>query len=357
MKKALITGITGQDGSYLAELLLEKGYEVHGIKRRASSFNTQRIDHLYVDLHEKNVKFKLHYGDLTDSTNIIRIIQEVQPDEIYNLGAMSHVKVSFDSPEYVANVDGIGALRILEAVRILGLEKKTKIYQASTSELYGGLPENKNEKGFYDEKSPFYPRSPYGVAKIYGFWITKNYREAYGMYACNGILFNHESPRRGETFVTRKITMAVSRIAKGKQDCLYLGNLNAQRDWGHAKDYVEAMWRMLQQDQPEDFVIATGKTTYVRDFVKMAFAECGITLEFEGENENEIAKIKSCSHPDYQVEIGKTVVKIDPKYYRPTEVDLLIGDPSKSNTQLGWIPKYDLPALVKDMMESDLKLV
>jgi GDPmannose 4,6-dehydratase len=270
---------------------------------------------------------------------------------------MSHVKVSFDSPEYVANVDGIGALRILEAVRILGLEKKTKIYQASTSELYGGLPENKNEKGFYDEKSPFYPRSPYGAAKIYGFWITKNYREAYGMYACNGILFNHESPRRGETFVTRKITMAVSRIAKGKQDCLYLGNLNAQRDWGHAKDYVEAMWRMLQQDQPEDFVIATGKTTYVRDFVKMAFAECGITLEFEGENENEIAKIKSCSHPDYQVEIGKTVVKIDPKYYRPTEVDLLIGDPSKSNTQLGWIPKYDLPALVKDMMESDLKLV
>ena len=357
MKKALITGITGQDGSYLAELLLEKGYEVHGIKRRASSFNTQRIDHLYMDLHESNVHFKLHYGDLTDSTNIIRIIQEVQPDEIYNLGAMSHVKVSFDSPEYVANVDGIGALRILEAVRILGLEKKTKIYQASTSELYGGLPENKNEKGFYDEKSPFYPRSPYGVAKIYGFWITKNYREAYGMYACNGILFNHESPRRGETFVTRKITMAVSRIAKGKQDCLYLGNLNAQRDWGHAKDYVEAMWRMLQQDQPEDFVIATGKTTYVRDFVKMAFAECGITLEFEGENENEIAKIKSCSHPDYQVEIGKTVVKIDPKYYRPTEVDLLIGDPSKSNTQLGWIPKYDLPALVKDMIESDLKLV
>ena len=357
MKKALITGITGQDGSYLAELLLEKGYEVHGIKRRASSFNTQRIDHLYMDLHESNVHFKLHYGDLTDSTNIIRIIQEVQPDEIYNLGAMSHVKVSFDSPEYVANVDGIGALRILEAVRILGLEKKTKIYQASTSELYGGLPENKNEKGFYDEKSPFYPRSPYGVAKIYGFWITKNYREAYGMYACNGILFNHESPRRGETFVTRKITMAVSRIAKGKQDCLYLGNLNAQRDWGHAKDYVEAMWRMLQQDQPEDFVIATGKTTYVRDFVKMAFAECGITLEFEGENENEIAKIKSCSHPDYQVEIGKTVVKIDPKYYRPTEVDLLIGDPSKSITQLGWIPKYDLPALVKDMMESDLKLV
>lgn len=356
MKKALITGITGQDGSYLAELLLEKGYEVHGIKRRASSFNTQRIDHLYMDLHESNGNFKLHYGDLTDSTNIIRIIQEVQPDEIYNLGAMSHVKVSFDSPEYVANVDGIGTLRILEAIRILGLTEKTRIYQASTSELYGGLPENKNAAGFYDEKSPFYPRSPYGVAKIYGFWITKNYREAYGMYACNGILFNHESPRRGETFVTRKITMAVARIAKGKQDTLYLGNLNAQRDWGHAKDYVEAMWKMLQQDQPEDFVIATGKTTYVRDFVKMAFSECGIELEFSGENENEIAKVKSCSNPDYQLEIGKTVVKIDPQYYRPTEVDLLLGDPTKANTQLDWTPKYDLAGLVKDMMQSDLKL-
>ena len=356
MKKALITGITGQDGSYLAELLLEKGYEVHGIKRRASSFNTQRIDHLYMDLHENNVRFKLHYGDLTDSTNIIRIIQEVQPDEIYNLGAMSHVKVSFDSPEYVANVDGIGTLRILEAIRILGLSDKTKIYQASTSELYGGLPENKNAAGFYDEKSPFYPRSPYGVAKIYGFWITKNYREAYGMYACNGILFNHESPRRGETFVTRKITMAVSRIAKGKQEILYLGNLNAQRDWGHAKDYVEAMWKMLQQDQPEDFVIATGKTTSVRDFVQMAFAEVGIEIECEGENENEVAKIKACNHPDYQLEIGKTVVKVDPEYYRPTEVDLLLGDPTKANTQLNWQPKYDLPALVKDMMQSDLKL-
>lgn len=356
MKKALITGITGQDGSYLAELLLEKGYEVHGIKRRASSFNTQRIDHLYMDLHENNVHFKLHYGDLTDSTNIIRIIQEVQPDEIYNLGAMSHVKVSFDSPEYVANVDGIGTLRILEAIRILGLAEKTRIYQASTSELYGGLPENKNAAGFYDEKSPFYPRSPYGVAKIYGFWITKNYREAYGMYACNGILFNHESPRRGETFVTRKITMAVARIAKGKQDVLYLGNLNAQRDWGHAKDYVEAMWKMLQQDKAEDFVIATGKTTYVRDFVKMAFAECGIELEFSGANENEIAKVKSCSHPDYQIEIGKTVVKIDPQYYRPTEVDLLLGDPTKANTQLGWKPKYNLAGLVKDMMQSDIKL-
>lgn len=356
-KVALITGITGQDGSYLAELLLEKGYMVHGIKRRASSFNTQRIDHLYIDQHEKNVKFKLHYGDLTDSTNIIRIIQEVQPDEIYNLGAMSHVKVSFDSPEYVANVDGIGTLRILEAVRILGLEKKTRIYQASTSELYGGMPENKNERGFYDENSPFYPRSPYGAAKIYGFWITKNYREAYNMYACNGILFNHESPRRGETFVTRKITMATAAIALGKQDCLYLGNLNAQRDWGHAKDYVEAMWRILQQDKPEDYVIATGTTTYIRDFLKMSFAEVGIELEFEGSEENEIAKVKSCSHPDYQLEIGKVVVRVDPQYYRPTEVDLLIGDPTKAKTQLGWKPQYDLEALVKDMVSSDLRLM
>lgn len=356
-KIALITGITGQDGSYLAELLLEKGYMVHGIKRRASSFNTQRIDHLYVDQHEKNVNFKLHYGDLTDSTNIIRIIQEVQPDEIYNLGAMSHVKVSFDSPEYVANVDGIGTLRILEAVRILGLEKKTKIYQASTSELYGGMSENKNEKGFYDENSPFYPRSPYGAAKIYGFWITKNYREAYGMYACNGILFNHESPRRGETFVTRKITMATAAIALGKQDCLYLGNLNAQRDWGHAKDYVEAMWRILQQEQPEDYVIATGKTTYIRDFLKMSFAEVGIELEFEGSEENEIAKVKSCNNPDYQLEIGKIVVRVDPQYYRPTEVDLLIGDPTKAKEKLGWKPQYDLQALVKDMVQSDLCLM
>lgn len=356
-KVALITGITGQDGSYLAELLLEKGYTVHGIKRRASSFNTQRIDHLYVDQHEKKVKFKLHYGDLTDSTNIIRIIQEVQPDEIYNLGAMSHVKVSFDSPEYVANVDGIGTLRILEAVRILGLEKKTRIYQASTSELYGGMPENKNEKGFYDENSPFYPRSPYGAAKIYGFWITKNYREAYNMYACNGILFNHESPRRGETFVTRKITMATAAIALGKQDCLYLGNLNAQRDWGHAKDYVEAMWRILQQDKPEDYVIATGTTTYIRDFLKMSFAEVGIELQFEGSEENEIAKVKSCNHPDYQLEIGKVVVRVDPQYYRPTEVDLLIGDPTKAKTQLDWKPQYDLEALVKDMVSSDLRLM
>lgn len=357
MKTALITGVTGQDGSYLAELLLEKGYNVHGIKRRASSFNTQRIDHLYVDQHESHVNFKLHYGDLTDSTNIIRIIQEVQPDEIYNLGAMSHVKVSFDSPEYVANVDGIGTLRILEAVRILGLEKKTKIYQASTSELYGGLEENKNSAGFYDENSPFYPRSPYGVAKIYGFWITKNYREAYNMYACNGILFNHESPRRGETFVTRKITMAAAAIAKGKQEVLYLGNLDAQRDWGHAKDYVEAMWRILQQDVAEDYVIATGKTTYVRDFVRMAFAEAGIELTFEGKNENEVAKVAKCNHPDYQLEAGKVVVKIDPQYYRPTEVDLLIGDPTKSKTKLGWEPKYDLAGLVKEMMQEDLKIM
>ncbi|MXS69624.1 GDP-mannose 4,6-dehydratase [Flavobacteriaceae bacterium W22] len=355
MKTALITGVTGQDGSYLAELLLEKGYRVHGIKRRASSFNTQRIDHLYQDQHEQNVNFTLHYGDLTDSTNIIRIIQEVQPDEIYNLGAMSHVKVSFDSPEYVANVDGIGTLRILEAVRILGLEKKTRIYQASTSELYGGLPENKNAAGFYDENSPFYPRSPYGAAKIYGFWITKNYREAYGMFACNGILFNHESPRRGETFVTRKITMAVAAIAKGKQECLYLGNLNALRDWGHAKDYVEAMWRILQQEKPEDYVIAMGETTSVRDFVRMAFNEIGVELSFEGENENEIAKVKACNNPLYQLEIGKTVVSVDPDYYRPTEVDLLIGDPTKAKTQLGWKPQYDLQALVKEMVFSDLQ--
>jgi GDPmannose 4,6-dehydratase len=357
MKTALITGITGQDGSYLAELLIEKGYMVHGIKRRASSFNTQRIDHIYQDQHSSELKFKLHYGDLTDSTNIIRIIQEVQPDEIYNLGAMSHVKVSFDSPEYVANVDGLGTLRILEAVRILGLEKKTRIYQASTSELYGGLPENKNDKGFYDENSAFYPRSPYGAAKIYGFWITKNYREAYGMFACNGILFNHESPRRGETFVTRKITMATAAIALGKQDCLYLGNLNALRDWGHAKDYVEAMWRILQQETPEDFIIATGKTTSIRDFVRMAFQEIGVTLTFEGSQENEIAKVQACSNPAYQLEIGKVVVRVDPSYYRPTEVDLLLGDPTKAKTQLGWVPEYDLAGLVREMVASDLRLV
>jgi GDPmannose 4,6-dehydratase len=348
---------------------LEKGYMVHGIKRRSSSFNTQRIDHLYIDQHESHVNFKLHYGDLTDSTNIIRIIQEVQPDEIYNLGAMSHVKVSFDSPEYVANVDGIGTLRILEAVRILGLEKKTRIYQASTSELYGGLEENKNEQGFYDENSPFYPRSPYGVAKIYGFWITKNYREAYNMYACNGVLFNHESPRRGETFVTRKITMATAAIVLGKQERLYLGNLNALRDWGHAKDYVEAMWRILQQDVAEDYVIATGVTTSVRDFVRLAFAEVGVTLRFEGEAESEqaivervdkelfVQKVGDNAEQRISELIGKTVVCIDPKYYRPTEVDLLIGDPTKSKTKLGWVPEYDLAGLVKDMVSSDLKIV
>ncbi|MBE8719322.1 GDP-mannose 4,6-dehydratase [Sphingobacterium pedocola] len=370
MKTALITGVTGQDGSYLAELLLEKGYMVHGIKRRASSFNTQRIDHLYIDQHEQHVRFKLHYGDLTDSTNLIRIIQEVQPDEIYNLGAMSHVKVSFDSPEYVGNVDGLGTLRILEAVRILGLEKKTRIYQASTSELYGGLADNKNAKGFYDENSPFYPRSPYGVAKIYGFWITKNYREAYNIYACNGILFNHESPRRGETFVTRKITMATAAIALGKQECLFLGNLNSLRDWGHAKDYVEAMWRILQQDVAEDYVIATGVTTSVRDFVKIAFAELGITLRFEGENEQEVGIVDTIDEMIFSDSVGseiadmqisklpnQQIVKIDPAYYRPTEVDLLIGDPTKSKTKLGWNPQYDLSALVKEMVKSDLELL
>ncbi|MFD2742983.1 MULTISPECIES: GDP-mannose 4,6-dehydratase [Sphingobacterium] len=357
MKTALITGITGQDGSYLAELLLEKGYMVHGVKRRASSFNTHRIDHLYIDQHEQHVRFKLHYGDLTDSTNLIRIIQEVQPDEIYNLGAMSHVKVSFDSPEYVGNVDGLGTLRILEAVRILKLENKTRIYQASTSELYGGLEENKNSEGFYDESSPFYPRSPYGVAKIYGFWITKNYREAYNMYACNGILFNHESPRRGETFVTRKITMATAAIALGKQECLYLGNMNALRDWGHAKDYVEAMWRILQQDEPEDYVIATGITTSVRDFVRLAFQEVGVELEFSGEAEQEIAMVKSLSNDEYQFEIGQVVVRVDPTYYRPTEVDLLLGDPTKSKTKLGWKPQYDLAALVSEMVVSDIALM
>ncbi|RZF61687.1 GDP-mannose 4,6-dehydratase [Sphingobacterium corticibacterium] len=354
---ALITGITGQDGSYLAEFLLEKGYMVHGIKRRSSSFNTQRIDHLYMDPHERHVNFRLHYGDLTDSMNIIRIIQEVQPDEIYNLGAMSHVKVSFDSPEYVANVDAIGTLRILEAVRILGLEKKTRIYQASTSELYGGLVENKNKDGFYDESSAFYPRSPYGVAKIYGFWIVKNYREAYQLYTCNGILFNHESPRRGETFVTRKITMAVAAIAMGQQHCLYLGNLDALRDWGHAKDYVEAMWLILQQPQPDDYVIATGKATSVRDFVIMAFAEIGVELEFEGSGEHEIGRVKRAIDGRYKLNIGDIVVKVDPEYYRPTEVDLLIGDATKSKTVLGWVPKYDLPALVKEMVESDLTLL
>lgn len=356
-KVALITGITGQDGSYLAELLLEKGYIVHGIKRRSSLFNTDRIDHLYQDPHDPDQRLKLHYGDLTDSMNLTRIIQEAQPDEIYNLGAMSHVKVSFDSPEYVGNVDGLGTLRILEAVRILGLEKKTRIYQASTSELYGGMAENKNERGFYDENSPFYPRSPYGVAKIYGFWITKNYREAYDMYACNGILFNHESPRRGETFVTRKITRAVAKIALGLQEKFYLGNLEAKRDWGHAKDYVRMMWMILQADKAEDWVIATGVTTTVRDFVRMAFAEVGIELEFKGEGVDEKAFVKACNNPAYQLEIGKEILSVDPSYFRPTEVDLLIGDPTKAKEQLGWVPEYDLEALVKDMMQSDVLLM
>lgn len=357
MKTALITGITGQDGSYLAELLLSKGYLVHGIKRRSSLFNTDRIDHLYQDPHEPNQRLKLHYGDLTDSMNLTRIIKETQPDEIYNLGAMSHVKVSFDSPEYVGNVDGLGTLRILEAVRLLGMEKKTRIYQASTSELYGGLPENKNVHGFYDETCPFYPRSPYGVAKIYGFWITKNYREAYNMFACNGILFNHESPRRGETFVTRKITRAVSKIALGLQDKFYLGNLDAQRDWGHAKDYVRMMWMILQADQPEDWVIATGITTTVRDFVEMAFAEVGIELEFKGSGVDEKAYIQACKNPDYQLEIGKEVLSVDPSYFRPTEVDLLLGDPSKAKEKLNWVPEYDLAGLIRDMMKSDLILM
>ncbi len=356
MKVALITGVTGQDGSYLAEFLLEKGYEVHGLKRRASSLNTQRIDHIYQDPHEENPRFKLHYGDLSDSLNITKIIQICQPDEIYNLGAMSHVKVSFDMPEYVGQVDGLGTLRILEAVRLLGLEKKTRIYQASTSELYGGMSENKNEKGYYDEKSSFYPRSPYGVAKIYGFWISKNYREAYDMFVCNGILFNHESPRRGETFVTRKITRAVARIALGKKDKFYLGNLDAKRDWGHAKDYVRMMWMILQADKPEDWVIATGKTTSVRDFVKLAFREVGIELEFKGRGVDEKAYVVSCSDEKYQIETGKEILSIDPQYFRPTEVDLLIGDPTKAKDKLGWIPKYDLPSLVADMMASDIKL-
>ncbi len=351
MKKALITGVTGQDGAYLSDLLLKKGYEVHGIKRRSSLFNTDRIDHLYEDPHIDNRHFVLHYGDLTDSSNLIRIIQEVQPDEIYNLGAMSHVKVSFDIPEYTANADAIGTLRILEAVRLLGLTEKTRVYQASTSELYGLVQEVPQS-----EKTPFYPRSPYAVAKMYGFWITVNYREAYNMYACNGILFNHESPLRGETFVTRKITRAVAKIALGMQDKLYLGNMNAKRDWGHAKDYVEAMWLMLQQDKPDDFVIATGVTTEVRDFVRMAFAEVGVELEFKGEQEKEVGVVKSCSNPAYQLTVGSEVVKVDPAYYRPTEVELLIGNPAKANQKLGWKPKYDLKGLVEEMVAADLDI-
>jgi len=359
-KTALITGITGQDGAYLAEFLLKKGYKVHGLKRRSSLFNTDRIDHLYQDPHLDNRNFTLHFGDLTDSTNLIRVIQETQPDEIYNLAAQSHVKVSFDTPEYTANADGIGTLRILEAVRLLGMIEKTRIYQASTSELYGlvqAVPQS--------ETTPFYPRSPYAVAKMYGYWITVNYREAYKMYACNGILFNHESPVRGETFVTRKITRAVAKIALGLQDKLYLGNLSAQRDWGHAKDYVEAMWLILQQEKPEDFVIATGVTTTVRDFVRLAFAELGIEIEFSGKGEQEKGviidvdeeRLAELNIDKSLIKFGQTVVKVDPAYYRPTEVDLLIGDPTKANTKLGWIPKYDLQMLVTDMVQSDLHLM
>ena len=351
-KVALITGITGQDGSYLAEFLLKKGYEVHGIKRRTSLFNTDRIDHLYQDPHEKNVKLHLHFGDMTDSMNLTRIIQEVQPDEIYNLAAMSHVAVSFETPEYVANADGTGTLRILEAVRLLGLEKKTKIYQASTSELFGKVQEVPQS-----ETTPFYPRSPYAVAKMYAYWITVNYREAYGMFACNGILFNHESPVRGETFVTRKITRAASKIALGLQEKLYLGNLDAKRDWGHAKDYVRMMWMILQTDEPEDWVIATGETTTVRDFVKMAFEYVGIALVFKGEGIDEKAYVVSCANPKYQVEIGSNVVAVDPKYFRPTEVDMLLGNPAKAENKLGWKREYKLSELVNEMMESDLKLM
>jgi len=360
MKVALITGVTGQDGAYLAEFLLKKGYFVHGLKRRSSLFNTDRIDHLYQDQHEQGVNFKLHFGDLTDSTNLIRIIQETQPDEIYNLAAMSHVHVSFEMPEYTANADGIGTLRLLEAIRILGLENKTRIYQASTSELYGlvqAVPQS--------ETTPFYPRSPYAVAKMYAYWITVNYREAYKMYACNGILFNHESPLRGETFVTRKITRAAAKIALGLQNCLYLGNLSAQRDWGHAKDYIEAMWLILQQEQAEDYVIATGVTTTVREFVRMSFAELGITVEFSGKDANERGVVIDVDDEmllklglnDTYLKPGTIVVQVDEKYFRPTEVDLLLGDPTKANTKLGWTPKYDLPALVKDMVQSDFNLM
>ena len=351
-KVALITGITGQDGSYLAEFLLKKGYIVHGVKRRSSLFNTDRIDHLYQDPHVENRNLILHFGDMTDSMNLTRIIQETQPDEIYNLAAMSHVAVSFETPEYVANADGTGTLRILEAVKLLGLSKKTRIYQASTSELYGKVQETPQS-----ETTPFYPRSPYAVAKMYAYWITVNYREAYGMFACNGILFNHESPVRGETFVTRKITRAASKIALGLQDRLFLGNLDAKRDWGHAKDYVRMMWMILQAEQPEDWVIATGQTTTVRDFVKMAFAYAGIELEFKGEGVEEKGYVVSCSNPEYQVAIGTNVVAVDPRYFRPTEVDLLLGDPTKAEKKLGWNREYKLADLVNDMMQSDLKLM
>lgn len=360
MKVALITGITGQDGAYLAEFLLKKGYEVHGIKRRSSLFNTERIDHIYEDPHKSGARMHLHYGDLTDSTNLIRIIQEVQPDEIYNLAAQSHVQVSFETPEYTANSDGLGTLRILEAVRILGLTEKTRIYQASTSELYGlvqAVPQS--------ETTPFYPRSPYAVAKMYAYWITVNYREAYNMYACNGILFNHESPVRGETFVTRKITRAAARIALGLQDKLFMGNLNSRRDWGHAKDYVEAMYLILQQEKPEDFVIATGKTTEIREFIRMAFGYMGVSLDFQGEGANEKGIVASIDAAKFESQvgrkpdlaIGKEVLFVDPKYFRPTEVDLLIGDANKAKEKLGWEAKHTLHDLVNDMMQSDIKLM
>jgi GDPmannose 4,6-dehydratase len=351
MKVALITGITGQDGSYLAEFLLQKGYKVHGIKRRTSLINTQRIDHLYKDQHEADVNMVLHYGDLTDSTNIIRIIQQVQPDEIYNLGAMSHVQVSFEEPEYVANVDAMGTLRLLEAIRILGLEKKTKIYQASTSELYGKVRETPQT-----ESTPFYPRSPYGVAKMYAYWITVNYREAYGMFACNGILFNHESPVRGETFVTRKITRGVAEIVLGLKKKLWLGNLNAKRDWGHAKDYVEAMWLMLQQDKPEDYVIATGHTHSVRDFVIKAFAHAGVHIRFEGEGANEAGIVEKTVLQDLKLKPGDVVVEVDKRYFRPTEVDVLIGNAEKAGRNLGWKPRYTLDEMIKEMVQSDIEL-
>jgi GDPmannose 4,6-dehydratase len=347
-KVALITGITGQDGSYLAEFLLEKGYIVHGIKRRGSLFNTQRIDHIYQDPHIDNARFKLHYGDLSDTSNLVRIIQETQPDEIYNLGAMSHVAVSFESPEYTADVDGIGTLRILEAIRILGLERKTRFYQASTSELYGLVQEIPQR-----EKTPFYPRSPYAVAKLYAYWITVNYREAYGMYACNGVLFNHESPRRGETFVTRKITRAITRIALGLQDCLYLGNMSAQRDWGHAKDFVEMQWMMLQQENAEDFVIATGVQYSVRQFVELAAKELGVTLVFRGEGEAEVGVVAAVQGDKAKCKVEDVIVRVDPRYYRPTEVETLLGDPTKAREKLGWVPKITLPELVKEMIEAD----
>ena len=350
-KVALITGITGQDGAYLAEFLLKKGYTVHGLKRRTSLFNTDRVDHIYEDPHNPDPKFFLHFGDMTDSTNLIRLVGEIKPDEIYNLAAMSHVRVSFDIPEYVADTDGIGTLRLLEALRVTGLEKKTRIYQASTSELYGKVQEVPQT-----EKTPFYPRSPYGVAKMYAYWITVNYREAYNIFACNGILFNHESPIRGETFVTRKITRAVSRIALGLQDKFYIGNLDAKRDWGHARDYVKMMWMILQHDKPEDWVIATGRSTSIRDFIKMAFSHIGVELEFKGSGVDEIAIIASSSNKEYNLEIGKEVLGVDAKYFRPTEVDLLIGDPTKAKEELGWTPETSLEDLVKEMMESDLKL-